>query len=1389
MTVQAPSRPEDVEKVMQLAGSLLRSPEARSKRLRGAKGVKGAKVAHAARRLQEGGLVGLQLGGLLNTVESIASPVAETGLRGLQKFFELPGVKQVSQGLEWEQRKIGRPVTQALLMPFSPILPDAVERGLVSVGSAFFTPSSAAFFLIPFGRAATAGRLLAGRGALAATGEITGAQAASQSRMVLRQLFAPSTRQAAQVIVSKRVGIPVPEFIRQTIQNPRLADEVFSVEKQMKSLRRMTPSRWSKVQKQIGKDDMDFVDGLLFSDIKPGTPVTQAKTHFENHAWWRNLLRDDAIDPSQLTDSVGLFARTWNTFKNVPFLGPALEGTTHVLQPIAMMSAPVRRTWLTAASHAPGFNWQAQSARDQIGMILEAAFNKQAVEGASAGLKYVGPASRAKDPALKQVVGKLIDVIEHPRMYELSTYQKNSIKRVQRVFNLDRAEAASVGVNIGQVNSGYIPHRISVEAMNPNAAARLTDFFARQSQSPRFSPMFRRRRYKWDEFVQRADEIAKMAEAEGFTLLGSGVETSIVKLADWRLGNSARKKAEQLFYHLLARQPETKNLVFRPARLGPKLKEALTKEGFPFEHVAEEFAEVGKPQLKRAAGRRIQVTSKELSLRPAESLSGVEREFARDARALMEGSLRREEGVEGIASRGLDFMRSVLLSADISPIGMVQGIRSFSADPFSWFAQIGEASAWMGTKHGKKLWALQNLPNVQYWTRRGLTLGNVLDIRPEMLEKWTVNVFGKKVPTPLAIMGWSNRQMMDMVQVAKLRNANTMLSAIALSQRSPETAELLTGLPWFERFKKSKGSGWAGSSYDEIADAISDGLNNAIGPINFNLVNKQGMASLGERFMILTPSWTRGNIGQIVNAAKLGTPKGVVARWLLMNQLGTGAFLASKISMAFTGEMPSFDPKANDFLSVKMPWGRFNILPSMPAYRLPVRLIAGRPDADALEGRWSEFLRFGETRMGQVPRITVDLIQGEDFLGRRIDNKALFLTKELLPIIGQEVVETRQEGGVPDTDLAQRLALELSGTVVIPKTPFSLERDRVEELTGKPYDEAGTAELRRLRASDPVMRTLRQRQTAYRAERGGPLNQFFNLLEERTKEMQAAVRAFLNATPVDSPGFMAKFAAISSEELSSRAVAAEEAKRALGIKEGDITSAPKKVKRDALAIEYWTVRPELTHCRIAQDQDACEDDAWTTFREHRQAVLDQADSDEMRRYMVEEFAATRYAGNPVAEDLERRRVLAQMSASDFFETSPYILPTGEPMPDEMLDEVFGFRGEFNNLMVQLGRLLRQESKEEDFKMPSGSRRNILTALLSAAETPLRKAAISFQILWESSKAREFLRNPRRDDILLANPDMIKFFPDTFARFVRRNEVIDALGSDPEIVRIAAGQSG
>lgn len=1341
-----------------------------------------------------------QLGVITQGLEKIGV----TGLQGLKAATQNPVVRGVSDYLDWESEHIGQPATRALITPLTPILPKSAQDVIVQVGGSFLTPSSIALGLVPFGRAATASSLLGRLSFDVLKGGRTLDEAATIGRLSLGSLFATSSRQLAEVRVAKRFGMEVPQLLDEMLTKPELAQSIWSENNAIKKFRKLTSGRVSFDQRQLTDDDLPFVFNFIKESISGGLPlgstVARGKQYFMNNAWTARLLRQYELDPRLLPDShVNFISRVFSPLKNAPVVGKALEAWTEVVQPIAMGRYDVlRRPWFAASNAGQAFNFQYRTAAQTAQFLLESAFGKDAVEGAVVDGVKLGSSVAARDWAAKPISagvrGTLADIFNQPNLYEgLTAYQKKVMNFVQKdILDADLSEGLAMGISAGEAAFYGTPHRLTLPRYSPVKQKEFDDFLAAARNSPRYAATLKGRKYDWQKFVEIGSELTDQAIQRGFKVTGPGVETDMRNLLEWRLGAMARKKTEQYLFQVLKRVPETANLVDRPAVLLPKsaaptVREAASAAGIPFEGIVEALDAGGAPFTEDFSKLGDQtlikyVTSRELrAVPPSRFVSQPERELATTLDAMLKSQFR-SEGIESAVGGALDTMRGFLLSADLSPLGLVQGMRSFAADPVAYFGAIGEGANWMATRHGKRLWAISNLPNIQYWTSHGLTLGNPLDLRPDMLEK--IGKIGG-YHTPISLIGAFNREMMDTIQVAKIRLANTMQTSMLLAKDSPDIFGLLKSLPFVGKAVKDIKPGLADATHEDIAQAVAGGLNNAIGPINFSAVNARNVASFFEKFFVLTPSWTRGSIGMITNAAHAG-PQGIVARWLLMNQLAVGALLASKISMSLSGQMPSFDPRSPEFLQVKAPWGRFSLLPNMRVYRLPAQLLAGNPDDfDSLRNRFSDFFNFAEGRSGQIPRIAVDLASGEDFLGRKIDDNVQYLIKEMLPVMGQEVWETQAEGDIPKTELAQRLAIEFLGGVTVPKTPFRLARDRIEELAGVPFENVDQATIRRYYNTDPYLQMLKRRQQKYRSDRGGPINGFYQGIQESTEQMNVAMDQVI-AARANKPGFESAFAQASADLLKNRADRAENLKKDLwgSAEEADSDLARRRpaLHQDEVAVKYWTTRPELEACPLSDDPAACTDNAWTDFRARRLAVLageDQATKD----YVLRDFVATRYR-NPVAQATELRRVAAQEAANQFFEEPPYVLPNGQKMPKDLLQEVFNFRREFKALTIQVQ---RQISGPVAVDMPEGLRRTLMLRLYNQATDPKRRAAILFETLWSNDKLKPILRNRARDAILVNNPDMIKFDPKTFAPFLARAEILNRLSGDPEIAAIAAGQ--
>lgn len=1300
-----------------------------------------------------------QLGRIVEGVGEVLGDVGETVGQGV-----LSGLERIGDYLEWEQERIGRPVTQAIgqaFRPLEPVTPDPLERFFRLMGETTLTPSSLALTLLPVGRTATALRLALPPLAEAATGRLALSEAANVARLGLREAFASSTRQAARAVVARRLGMPLPTLIERLPRTPGLARQVASVEETMREASRsLNAFRIFKTQEALEGHLIDFYRDLTFIDLPKQVRRMEPKEVLsrleQGDQYLRSLILGDPPRVRERPDAyVNLISRIFDPHKAVPILNVPLGAVplvgkpisalwdvwTNLVQPIARVADPLRGKWISSTSLARSWMQAAEGRKQFLLLLLESAFGKGAVAGESlvgkgGPLKYIGPeaAKRFRNPEAARIVGTLLDVLENPHYYEgLTDYQVRVIKEFRNVLDLDLAEAIARGANARAIQAAYVPHRLRPAShFNPSELRALEDFFQSVTNEPTFIKAFRQRRYNLDQLADLAVALSKRLPPGLSSDPAVAVETDLARLLDWRLGQAARKKAEQEFLRFLQNDPATKFLV-------------------------------------RQRGKELFLAS------PGSFADPTKADLARQANALLQSRFT-PDGAEGAINVANDFLRTIRLTFDLSPIALVQGVRIFSADPMAWLAMARESATWALTKEGKRLWFLHNLPAIRYWVDKGMTLGSVFDVSSDLLAR---------LPFPAKLATWPiaqiNRHLMDALAVGKLHLANTMLSTAILAKTAPEVYDLVEELPWFRRLMRRLGVSLKDASDDDIARAIADSINNAIGPINFNLVNPQGRASFLEKFMLLTPSWTRGNIGLILNAAKVG-PKGMAARWMLANQLALAAFLGQKLSLALTGRDINLDPTATDFLAVQTPWGRFNILPSMAIYRYLLRTLAGRPgDREDIEARWESVLRLWESRLGIGPRIFLDLATGEDYLGRKIDPKSQWLVRQLLPIVGDEAFEAVSEGATT-AQAAERLALQALGSNYVPKTPFQLARERIEELTGQPMEAVDISTRRRLYAEDPVLRELQAKQQEYRAQFGDPRNRFFLEMTNARAQSQRAMQQFLSMARPDDPTFYANFHRLSSELLQALAEWGESLKVALWGSLDEADEALKKgrdpaVAKDEAATAYWSLRPELEKCSVlsGDDYERCLDEAWDAFRQAREKVLASYPED-VRRYILEEWPASRW-DDPQARELEKRRVKALLDANRFFETPRYLMPDGTPMPKEVEDALMQVREDVQVAIIQTLRDLAERGIRVR-RLPSGFRQRLLLAMLrqTPAEDVARRQAIAFELLWSRQALQPRLRNPERDRIVLENPDIVRFFPDTVGRALRR-EILTQLPPD------------
>ncbi len=727
------------------------------------------------------------------------------------------------------------------------------------------------------------------------------------------------------------------------------------------------------------------------------------------------------------------------------------------------------------------------------------------------------------------------------------------------------------------------------------------------------------------------------------------------------------------------------------------------------------------------------------------------------------------------------------------------------------------------TDSGRRIWTLQNAPALRFWAANGLQMGHPLDIvlpaakgPADVSVSWARQWVGEaKKGFLVPGVAKMNREMMFMVSSAKLHLANTTYSTMLIAQSDSGVRGLLKGLPWYDEIV-GKNKGWEKYQGDTLSRAVAEGLNNYIGPLEVMRIKPGDRFSTFERLFLLTPSWTRGNIGSISNAFKLGN-KGIVARHLYMNQLAIQTMMATKLSMAATGRTPSLDPRSNDFLAVQLPWGRVHLMPAMPVMRLPAKLLLGRPESEKFDDeneflrRAKEFTRFFEGRMGQMPRVIIDLASGEDFIGRTVEPSVLHFIQQASPIAIQEIWETLEEGHIPRSEIIQRTVLAGLGASNIPKTPMRQYREQVELITGEPFaDESGERtftrqQLKKLEQENPALVALQERARQYRAAREDPITQFFAEDRRINDGQQTQMTLFLesNAGRINDVDFLVTYGEFAQKLLRERAEFRSNVGDFLDL-ESKVIGKEKPNALDQVAYDYWALDPEdfvdlddqtrsINDAAFAGDRDAIErvqSETWRAYQLKRDSILT---NDEERRYVLQEFPKGRW-DSPLAQSLEVRRVAAQSSMTQYFNLPRYRWPDQSTFTieeEQTLGELRDRRDSLIGRLVQEYRAAFDAGLARSPDLPPGTNERMLRALLSQETDSLRRRLLAWEILWSKERTKEALglRNPARDILLVRNPDVIRFYHFRLWRppiSPPRRLLSSPLGRDQGIATVLAG---
>ncbi len=769
---------------------------------------------------------------------------------------------------------------------------------------------------------------------------------------------------------------------------------------------------------------------------------------------WKRLIErvtNDELDKSVLVEALmrtvdrplpsGMFSSVFNKMRSVFFLQPGLRMVT-------------RSSFLIQNFYRETLGEYINSHSLALMQVLKGAFGTEVLKNPRvkiAGIQYTGP--KVTDRVMGDVIGTISDVIERPEFYlNLSPEMRRAARIWDAFMEKDIRLALASGMDIEAITTRvYVPHvvgddvsssllnKIQEELKKLTSDQRLTGKIA-----PGGKGAFARRR--------KYPTIFEFAEVLGRN--GLDVELDPMALFVRRLTGGGNSRSNAIYIKgVLAVHGRFDTTPGANARFGERVVE------YPVLLNTKEIA---------AAGHLTGKVPKKTLVGKGDGRWFLPEDIANEVTEISRSVTRPAE--IGLAEEVLDTMRSTLLSVDLSFV-TIQGYSLAAADPVRFFTQMGEIAPALMSREGHMLWMAGNAHRLQRFTQAGGTLYNsVLDVPSGR------NLGGGKVHPidKVPIAGWLNdvgfNRLLPAMKLYTFETSFDLLknlrdgtrAAAAFERLHPklkgvgaEIDNLLDGIPVYKQILEKLG-GVKGKTDFELERIAADVTNNIGGGINWAIVGRSpGLMSKG---FILTEGWTRAKIGLIVQAAHVGHPAGVLARRMLIQQVGIVAVFATAISLWRTGELPSYDPNSTDFLDVRLETGRVPILPGKTAIRAVFRGIQGQPwdtEDSGLEQRIASVLSYGEGRAGQVPRTLVDLKTGKDYFGRKIDDKMLHVMQSMLPIVFGEAWRSVQEG-VQGWELAKRLGIESLGLNFIPTSPYDHRDTRIStaevwRASGQPF--------------------------------------------------------------------------------------------------------------------------------------------------------------------------------------------------------------------------------------------------------------------------------------------------------------------------------------------------
>lgn len=425
-----------------------------------------------------------------------------------------------------------------------------------------------------------------------------------------------------------------------------------------------------------------------------------------------------------------------------------------------------------------------------------------------------------------------------------------------------------------------------------------------------------------------------------------------------------------------------------------------------------------------------------------------------------------------------NFVRSMKLSGDFSGGGAIQGffnLANMSTQPAFLAKQvIPMARMVINPKYFDK-WYAANLPKIMRMQSKGLKVASSpVDImritRGELITPKNIYKLPARVMDILNDANFGR-----MVTFYKITNAEHFLDIMRYARGIPEFRSFAERIPGVNGML-SKMKGIEGMSDDAIERVVYESINNRFGGISQAMTGKGPWRVLAEQLLDIAPNWLRARTSVYINAFKGKGPERYLALNMIGRELFLGAILSTVFSHLLTGELPNLtDPRKFDWLGIKTPIGTIPTIPSVSIMRLIIREAAllggatynigkGDDPTDTLLGlktdTWDTFKRGLRGRESPVLSELITQYEGKDFFGspvETLEERSRSMALAMVPIFIEDTVEAI-ERGAPIPEVAAVSTVAFGGASVYPPSIFQLAAEAknrgAQELFA--YKEDGT---------------------------------------------------------------------------------------------------------------------------------------------------------------------------------------------------------------------------------------------------------------------------------------------------------------------------------------------